>query len=122
MRIKPLASLIAVVLSLVLLAGCSSNSSAPSTQTSSTASSASQLSVNIAGFAFSPQTLTVAKGTTVTWTNNDSTTHTVTSDSGVWDSNNLSPGKTFSYTFNQAGTFAYHCNIHPSMTASVVVQ
>jgi plastocyanin len=79
-------------------------------------------SVNIQGFAFSPQTLTVAKGTTVTWTNKDSTTHTVTSDDGVWDSGNFANGKTFSYTFNQTGTFPYHCSIHPSMTAKVVVQ
>jgi hypothetical protein len=41
---------------------------------------------------------------------------------GVWDSGNLSPGKSFSFTFNQVGTFPYHCNIHSSMTAKIVVQ
>ncbi len=126
MKTKYLLVVSAVILSIVLLVGCSSYSSQPAspstpkTQTSSTATPSNQ--VNIAGFAFSPQTLTVAKGTTVTWTNNDSTTHTVTSDSGVWDSGNLAVGKTFSYTFNQTGTFPYHCQIHTNMTAKIVVQ
>jgi plastocyanin len=118
----------AAVLSLVLLAGCSSNSYQPANSSSSPSSAsvaapaANPSAVIIAGFAFSPQTLTVAKGTSVTWTNNDSTTHTVTSDTSVWDSGNLAPGKTFSFTFNQTGTFPYHCNIHSSMTAKIVVQ
>jgi plastocyanin len=128
MKTKYLLAVATFILSVVLLVGCSSNSSqpttssAPTTQTSSTSASSSQQTVNISGFAFSPQTLTVSKGTTVTWTNNDSTTHTVTSDSGVWDSGNIAPGKTFSSAFNQTGTFPYHCKIHSSMTAKIVVQ
>jgi plastocyanin len=128
MKIKSMALAFAAGLSLVLLAGCSSNSyqpansSSPTSSTSTVVAAVTQSAVTIAGFAFLPQTLTVAKGTTVTWTNNDSTTHTVTSDSGVWDSGNLAPGKTFSFTFNQTGTFPYHCNIHSSMTAKIVVQ
>lgn len=133
MKIKYLLAFVTSIIFLVLLAGCSGYSSqppaasAPTSQTVAASSnpttvSSNQAAVSISGFAFSPQTLTIAKGTTVIWTNNDSPTHTVTSDTGVWDSSNLSTGKSFSFTFNQVGTFAYHCNIHSSMTAKIVVQ
>jgi plastocyanin len=76
----------------------------------------------MANLAFSPATLTIKVGTTVTWTNKDSTTHTVISDNGVFQSGNMAPNATFTYTFNNAGTFPYHCSIHPSMKGTVVVQ
>jgi plastocyanin len=79
-------------------------------------------SVTIASFAFAPPSLTVAPGQTVTWTNKDTTTHTVTEDKGAWDSKNLAVGGTFQQKFDQAGTFTYHCNIHSSMKGTVVVQ
>jgi plastocyanin len=63
----------------------------------------------------------VAVGTTVTWTNQDSTAHTVTANDGSFDSGPIQPGKSFSHTFSTAGTVAYHCKIHPSMTATVTV-
>jgi plastocyanin len=85
------------------------------------ANDASSSAVTLQSFAFSPDAITVPIGTTVTWTNKDSVTHTVTSDSGAFDSRRLDQGQTFQFTFNTAGTFAYHCNIHPSMTAKVVV-
>lgn len=77
--------------------------------------------VNIANFAFTPPSLTVPAGTTVTWTNNDTTTHTVTADNKSFDSGALNPGKTFTFTFTQAGTFTYKCTIHPMMTGTIVV-
>jgi len=77
--------------------------------------------VLIAGFAFSPQSLTVAVGTTVTWTNQDNVAHTSSSDDDVWDGP-VAAGGTFDLTFDTAGVFAYHCNIHPSMTATVTVE
>ncbi len=83
---------------------------------------AANYSVTISGFAFSPATLTVSAGATVTWTNKDSVAHTVTSDTGAFDSGNIAPNATFSYKFTTAGTFSYHCAIHPSMKASVVAQ
>jgi plastocyanin len=80
------------------------------------------VNVTIQNFAFSPQTITVAPGTTVIWTNKDNVDHTVTSDTGAWpDSGSLATNQTFSHTFAKAGTFAYHCSIHPSMTARVNV-
>ena len=81
-----------------------------------------QASVSLANLAFSPQKLTIAVGTRVTWTNNDSVTHTVTSDDGLFESGNLSLGATFSRTFDQKGTFDYHCVPHPFMTAQIVVE
>ncbi len=79
---------------------------------------------SIQGFAFNPQVMNINQGTTVTWTNLDSTAHTSTSDAGSaeqWDSGGLAQGDTFSHTFNRVGTFTYHCNIHSSMTATINV-
>ncbi len=78
--------------------------------------------VTIQNFAFSPGALTVAPGATITWTNRDSAPHTVTSDTGAWtDSGTLATGKSFSLTLTKPGTYAYHCAVHPRMTATIVV-
>ena len=77
--------------------------------------------VNISDFAFAPNVLEVTAGTTVTWTNNDGANHTVTADDGSFDSGSIGSGGTFSVTFDTPGTYAYHCNIHGNMTATVVV-
>lgn len=93
---------------------------APSATTAPAAAEA-QAAVTINNFAFAPQMLKVKVGTTVTWTNQQGTTHTTTSDTGVWDSGNLAHGKSFSFTFTKAGTFPYHCAIHSSMTGTIEV-
>lgn len=80
-----------------------------------------QNEIILSGLSFSPTALTVSIGTTVTWINNESVTHTVTSDSTLFDSGNMSKGNTFTYTFNKAGTFAYHCKFHPNMKGTVTV-
>ena len=72
-------------------------------------------------FSFTPNSLTVKVGTKVTWTNHDSVTHTVTANQGAFTSPVL-PGSSFSFTFTKAGTYAYHCMIHPYMMATIVVQ
>ena len=78
--------------------------------------------VTIQNFAFSPQTITVAPGTTVIWTNKDSASHTVTSATGAWPaSGSLATNQTFSHTFAKAGTYPYRCAFHSSMTAKVIV-
>jgi plastocyanin len=77
--------------------------------------------VSIVDFAFQPASVEIATGGTVTWTNTGQAPHTVTADDGSFDSGTLSPGATFSQTFATAGTFTYHCNIHPQMTATVIV-
>ena len=79
--------------------------------------------VYIQNFAFSPNNLTVKTGATVTWVNKDSTTHTVTSDNGAFtSSSNLNPGSNYTFTFTKAGTYPYHCSIHPEMKGTIVVQ
>ena len=97
-------------------------STAPAGSSASEGSATAGQSVTIQDFKFSPNTLTVPVGATVTWTNADSTQHTVTADDGSFDSGPLDPGATFNQTFSTAGTFTYHCNIHSNMTATVTVQ
>jgi plastocyanin len=138
--------ILGVVVMALFLAGCggsssSVNTSVPPTDTtaptsppatvapttapaSPTAVSGTSAAVTIQGFAFSPQVITVKEGTTITWTDMDSTAHTVTSVSGPtsFNSGDLTPsGGTFQFKFSEAGTYNYHCMIHPSMTATVIV-
>jgi plastocyanin len=83
--------------------------------------------VFIQGMAFSPANKTISVGTTVKWTNYDAYAHTVISGvpgtpSGLFDSGNIGSNNTFSYTFNQAGTFNYFCKIHNSMRGTITVE
>jgi plastocyanin len=114
------------------IAACSSSStpatSVPATAAPSAAAPSEAVppttgsAVAIANFSFQPATITVPVGTTVTWTNNDSASHTVTADDGSFKSESLGSGATFSQTFATAGTFAYHCAIHSTMKGTVVVK
>lgn len=99
-------------------AGCVSNTSNPTT-------SIPPNTVILAGTSFTPATLTVTKGTTVTFKNNDgSTTHTSTSDTGIWDTGDITGNSSKTVTFNTAGTFPYHCTYHVSMgmKGTIIVQ
>jgi plastocyanin len=77
--------------------------------------------ISVVDFAFEPGTVSVPVGATVTWTNTGSRPHTVTADDGSFDSGRLDPGEQFSQTFDQPGTFTYHCGFHPEMQGSIVV-
>lgn len=81
-----------------------------------------QTAVTIQNFAFSPATLTVKVGDKVTWTNKDSAPHSATADDGSFDTGVLQNGQSGNVTFNKAGTYTYHCSIHPMMKATIVVQ
>jgi plastocyanin len=70
---------------------------------------------------FTPTDLDVQVGTTVTWMNTDRDSHTTTSDAPGWNSGTISPGRQFSFTFQTAGTFPYHCTFHPGMIGRIVV-
>ena len=72
--------------------------------------------------AYSPDEITVAVGSTVTWTNTDTVAHTSTSNGSGWNSGTIAPGQQFSTTLQTAGTFAYHCAIHPGMVGTVTVR
>jgi len=78
--------------------------------------------VKIDNFSFGPRTLSVAAGTTVTWTNRDDIPHNVVSTEGVFKSKVVDTDEKFSYTFAKPGTFSYFCSIHPKMIGKIVVQ
>ncbi len=82
------------------------------------------MEVKIDNFSFTPPTLTVTTGTTVTWTNRDDIPHTVvsTDDTKTFKSKVLDTDEKFSFTFSKPGTFPYFCSIHPKMTGKVIVQ
>ena len=113
---------------ILLLTACGSSS--PSTPTpSSPAPGAGGTPVTIVSgasvmttTAFAPNPITVGVGGSVTWTNNDNTSHNATANDGTWNSGNIAPGASFTRSFPTAGSFPYHCTIHPGMVATVVVQ
>jgi plastocyanin len=119
-KAKP-ALIIAIIISFFVFAGLYACSKSSSGYSSTGGGTSSGNSVSIKNYAFSAATVTVASGTTVTWTNNDAVTHTVTADDGSFDSGNVVPGATFSHKFSTAGTVNYHCSIHTTMKGSVVV-
>lgn len=77
---------------------------------------------SVPAYSFSPATIEVKKGTTVTWSNADSiSAHTVTSVSGFFESQLIQPRGDFSFQFNEVGVFDYYCSLHPWMNGSVIV-
>ncbi|MGZ4920383.1 MAG: cupredoxin domain-containing protein [Halobacteriota archaeon] len=107
---------LALIIAPLVIAGCSSSSS------QSQISTASQNSIAIKNDAFNPSSITISKGATVTWTNEELEMHTVTSDTGAFDSGNLNHGDSYSHQFNDAGTFPYHCSPHHFMKGTITVQ
>lgn len=104
--------LIAFLILGVLISGCTGQKTETPPVTTNT--------VDIKGFAFNPDTITITKGTTVTWTNKDSAPHTVTEINNAFSSDTMNEGQTYTYTFNEAGTFEYQCHIHPNMKGKVI--
>ena len=106
------------------LSGCTSSQSTVAT-TATTVLSGGSNSIAIKNFAFSPATLTIKTGTTVTWINGDGAVHQVTSDSGtpvVFTSDTLANGASYHFTFTEPGIYTYHCTIHPSMKGTIIVE
>jgi plastocyanin len=112
-------TLLAVVVTIA--AGCGGGtSSSGGGGSSSTGGQGGGNAVTIDNLAFSPATLNLKTGQQVTWTNKQDIAHTVTANGGAFD-HQMPPGATFSFTFDKAGSFPYHCTIHPSMTATIQV-
>ena len=110
----------------VLTAACGSSAAPAAAAPAATAAAAASGAIDISGFAFKPATLDVSKGTKVTWTNKDGTTHHVASGvpgspDGKFDGG-VAGGATFSFTFNDAGTFKYFCSIHTTMLGTITVK
>lgn len=130
---KGIAALLAIIvlavgLALVLGHKKTTDTSVPKTTTpssnTSTTPTTTSSTVDIQDFAFSPKTISVKRGTTITWTNKDSAAHTVTFDDATLSSassGNMAQGDTFKHKFDATGSFTYHCAYHASMTAKVVV-
>ena len=102
------------VIAAMILSGC--------TKSSSTNTGPGTNEVIIQGYAYNPTSLTVPVNTTVKWVNKDPIPHTVTSDAGLFDSGSIASGASFTQPFTTAGTYNYHCTIHPYMTAKIIVQ
>jgi plastocyanin len=119
----------AAALTALLLIGCGgSNSSAPTSPTPGTGGGATpaDVTITITGMngsqSFSPNPATVKAGQTVAWTNADSITHTATANGGAFNTGNIAPGTTSgSVTMSTAGSFDYHCSIHPTMVGTLTV-
>jgi plastocyanin len=121
-------SLIAVAAVAAPIAGCGNSDASGSAQSATTASSQSVRSagaaaVTISNFKFTPGTLTVKQGVRIPVTNHDSTAHTATADNGnSFDTGNIDPGSSAAFTLSKAGTYSYHCTIHPFMHGTLTVR
>ncbi len=127
MKKKALLGFVAIATAMVFVAaGCGNDTASETTSTSSTSTSTqeatSTASVNIQSLAFSPASTAVKAGGTVTFTNNDSTSHTATADDGSFDTGTLAPGQSKSVTVTKVGSVSFHCNFHSSMTGTINVQ
>jgi plastocyanin len=115
---------------LAFIAACSGASSTPTSPTggsNNTSGNGTPVTIvkgaeTLTTTAYNPNPLTVTAGTTVTWTNSDSTPHTAVSDTGTFNSGIINSGGNFSVTFQNKGTFTYHCSLHPNMVGTITVQ
>jgi plastocyanin len=77
--------------------------------------------ITIQNTAFSPTTLNIKPGTTVTWINKDNETQDIVSNSGIFDSGNLTTNQSYNYTFNQSGNYPFHSIVNSNLTGTIVV-
>ena len=114
------------VFGLLMAAACGGGSSSPAAPTAPAGgggNSSADSTVAIAGFSYNPNPVSVKVGQSVAWHNSDGVSHTATSDSGAFDSGVVGPGSNSApITMSSAGTFTYHCQIHPNMVATLNVQ
>ena len=110
-------------LAVLALTGCGGSGEDTASSEAGGDAAAESGAVTIADLKFAPGDVSVAAGSEVTWTNDDSAPHTVTFDDDAAESSEeLKPGDTFSTTFDEAGSYSYTCAIHPDMTGKVTVQ
>ena len=122
LRIALAGALLAVRSGAVVVSSPSAPSPTPSGNQNCTPVSIVSGASTLTTTAFAPNPITVAAGGTVTWTNADNTAHTSTAANGNWNSGSIPPGGRFSHDVRVAGSFAYHCTIHPGMVGTVTVQ
>ena len=120
----------AVLIVSMFITACNSDYNSPSTPSADpTPAPAGSTTVTITSgastqttSAFGANPITISSGTTISWLNADNTTHTSAADGDQWASGNIGPGGRFNFTFAAPGRFTYHCQIHPNMVGTVVVQ
>lgn len=122
-----------VLIILVAACGCATQNPygptpTPTVTTSQTTSTSGSTTIIIQNFAFNPASITISRGSTVTWTNQDSVQHQIINDATatagqgqIFESSPIGQGQSYSFTFTTAGTYPYHCNIHPYMKGTVIV-
>jgi plastocyanin len=121
--------LVVVIALFIMIAGCTVYKTPSGTPTTTPIQlPGTPTTITIQNFAFSPDTITVPRGTTVTWVNQDTVNHLIVNDArgsvaqgALFTSNSLANGATYSFKFDNSGTYPYHCSIHPSMKATVIV-
>ncbi|HET7445530.1 MAG TPA: cupredoxin family copper-binding protein [Solirubrobacterales bacterium] len=117
-----------LVMAALVFVGCGGGGDSDSTRSGSTpdsaaASSSGPEAVTIADFLYKPADLTVPAGTTVEFTNEDSTPHTATSkESGAFETGSIETGKSAKVTLEDPGTYAYYCAFHPFMKGTITVE
>ena len=122
MRLKVGAGVL-VLAGALLLAACGGGSSTKSGTTSTTSGSGGGTSITISNFMFQPMSLTVAPGATVSVTNKDSATHTLTATGGQFNTGDVDQNQTKTFTAPmKPGTYHYICNIHQYMMGSIIVK
>jgi len=117
-------SLLAAVAATLIVASCGSSGGSGDSDPADSVATAGGGQVGIKGSRFDPLDVTISAGESVTFTNNDPFAHTVTSNDSSpleFDSDRFSDGETFVVTFDDAGTYEYFCQIHPTMRAAVTV-
>jgi plastocyanin len=137
MKKEIFATMAVLVVTLLFVYGCAQSSipvkpqqapqpmppiAAPASAQQSPAEPQSTEDIQIKEFSFNPSSITVQKGTIVTWIQMDSVQHTITSDDGAFESSPLAKGESWSFTFNTPGTYTYHCSPHPGMKGEIIVQ
>ena len=138
MQVRSVFGVLVIALSLAG-AGCSSNSSpapssttttpttTPTTPTTPTTGATTTVNIVMGAFslttnAYSPNPVNIKVGDSINWVNTDTIAHTSTANGGQWSSGTMAPGSSFKTTFSTAGSFSYHCSIHPGMVGTVTVQ
>lgn len=121
-QITLVCALAAILLIGVFAASCGGSTSGTTTTAGGTATTAGGVGIVMKNLAFDPATVTIKAGESVIWTNLDSMNHTVVADNGEFKSGALGQNATFTFKFDKAGSYPFHCGIHPSMTGTVVVQ
>lgn len=111
-----------MVVTLLLVACGSGSAGATSRQAASTQVVRVSIVESNGRYAFSPAAITIPKGSQVVWVNGSDASHTVTSSGGFASSGLIGQRQSFSATFPNAGTFAYHCTVHPYMMGTVIVK